>query len=70
MGGAGETRRKFARRLMITFLLWCVKHDAEVAVCYHRTNHNVAADEIARVEETELETRGAKKRLNRVNLPD
>ena len=57
---------------MIAFLSRCVKHGVEVAACYLRTNRNVAAEEITRLEETELATRGgvAQKRLTRESLPD
>ena len=66
----GGTRSKFDRRLMITFLMWRVDKVVEVAVCYLRTNHNVAADEITRLDDAELEKWGRGKQLTHLNLPE
>ena len=49
----GNTRSMFARRLLIAYLLWCVKRGVEVAVSYLRTSRNVTADDIARLDDTE-----------------
>ena len=66
----GKTRRKFARRLMSTFFIMARQAWCRSSGFYLRTNRNVAAYEITRLEETGLTTRGAKKRLTRATLPE
>ena len=40
----GKSRGEFDRKLLGTFLLWCVYHGIEVIIFYLRTNHNVTAE--------------------------
>ena len=65
----GKSRGKFPRRLLSTFLRWCVQQGIEVVVFYLRTNHNIAADEITRLEEAGLSAWGEQKGLTRRHLP-
>ena len=66
----GKTRSKFARLLLIPFLMWCVKRGVEVVVFYIRTNHNITADAIARLGESDPATWETKKQLTRGSLPN
>ena len=66
----GKSRGKFARKLLSNFLLWCVYNGIEVIIFYLRTNRNVTADEITRVEENALVNWGNFRGLTRVDLPD
>ena len=65
----GESRCKFARKLLITFLLWRVYLGIEVVIFCLRTNHNVAADEVTRLEDNDLADWDHYKGLRRVGLP-
>ena len=50
----GKTRSNVTRMLLSTFSMWCVKHGVEWLVYYLRTNRNVTADEITRLDDAEL----------------
>ena len=57
----GMARGKFARKLLITFFFWCVQQGIEVVVFYLRTNRNITAGEITRLEERCLAAWGGEK---------
>ena len=65
----GKSRGKFARGLLSTFLLWRLYHGIEVIIFYLRTNHNVTADEIIRLEDKDLIDWGNYKGLRRIEIP-
>lgn len=70
LGGERETRIKFARKMLSTRHFWCVKHGVGVAISYLGTNRNVTADEVARLAEGDLPSRGIGKRITRATVPD
>ena len=66
----GKPRGEFARKLLSNFLLRCVYNGVEVIIFYLRTNHNVTADEITRVEENSVEDWGIFRGLTQADLPE
>ena len=66
----GKSRWEFAMELLSAFLMWRAHQWIEVVIFYLRTNHNVKADEVTRMEDKDLPGWGDRKGLARTDLPE
>ena len=59
----------FGRELLSAFLKWCVRRGVDVVIFYLRDKQNITADDITRLDETELTAWAATNGLTRCELP-